>query len=307
MNTQGLHHVTAFAKDPAENLRFYTEVLGLRLVKKTVNFDDPATYHFYFGNQNGEPGTIITFFPFQGSRPGTVGKGQAGRIYFSVPKGALAFWKRRLEENGIPVKEQTMLSEQVLLFDDTEDLPLAIMEDERSGQSEWTPAGITEKEAITGMRGVLLYSYRPEATIQFLMERFGYSKTGEENQIVRLQSEARIGHIIDVDLAPKEAGVGGYGTVHHVAFRTTKKEQAEWKNILADSHLASSDILDRSYFTSIYFRESGGILFEMATDEPGFMTDESFENLGTELKLPEWLEEHRGQITAILPKMEKGE
>lgn len=128
MNTQGLHHVTAFAKDPAENLRFYTEVLGLRLVKKTVNFDDPATYHFYFGNQNGEPGTIITFFPFQGSRPGTVGKGQAGRIYFSVPKGALAFWKRRLEENGLSVKEQIILSEQVLLFNDTEDLPLAIMD-----------------------------------------------------------------------------------------------------------------------------------------------------------------------------------
>lgn len=224
-----------------------------------------------------------------------------------MPKGALAFWKRRLEENGLSVKEQIMLSEQVLLFNDTEDLPLAIMEDERSGQSEWTPSGITEKEAITGMRGVLLYSYRPEATIQFLIERFGYSKTGEENQIVRLQSEARIGHIIDVDLAPKEAGAGGYGTVHHVAFRTSEKEQAEWKDILADSHLASSDILDRSYFTSIYFRESGGILFEMATDEPGFMTDESFENLGTELKLPEWLEEHRSQITAVLPKMEKGE
>ncbi len=236
-----------------------------------------------------------------------MGKGQAGRIYFSVPKGALAFWKRRLEENGLSVKEQIMLSEQVLLFNDTEDLPLAIMEDERSGQSEWTPPGITEKEAITGMRGVLLYSYRPEATIQFLIERFGYSKTGEENQIVRLQSEARIGHIIDVDLAPKEAGAGGYGTVHHVAFRTSEKEQAEWKGILADSHLALSDILDRSYFTSIYFRESGGILFEMATDEPGFMTDESFENLGTELKLPEWLEEHRSQITAVLPKMEKGE
>ncbi|KXZ21705.1 ring-cleaving dioxygenase [Bacillus nakamurai] len=303
MNTPGLHHVTAFAKDPVENLRFYTEVLGMRLVKKTVNFDDPATYHFYFGNQNGDPGTIITFFPFQGSRRGTVGKGQAGRIYFSVPKGALPFWKSRLEQNGLSVTEQTLLSEQVLLFNDTEDLPLAIMEDERSGKSQWTPDGITENEAITGMRGVLLYSYRPEATIRFLTESFGYSKIGEENQIVRLQSEAAVGHIIDVDLAPKESGVGGWGTVHHVAFRTTGEEQAKWKDILAASHLSSSDILDRSYFTSIYFRESGGILFEMATDEPGFMTDETFDGLGTELKLPEWLEEHRNQITGILPKI----
>ncbi|WNV78023.1 ring-cleaving dioxygenase [Bacillus atrophaeus] len=301
MKTAGLHHITAFAKDPQENLRFYTEVLGLRLVKKTVNFDDPGTYHFYFGNQNGEPGTIITFFPFQGSGRGTVGKGQAGRIYFSVPKGSLFFWKTRLEKNGLQVTEQTLLSEQILLFHDTEDLPLAIMEDAQSKKSEWTAEGITKNEAIIGMKGALLYSYAPEATIQFLIEKFGYNKIQEEDQIVRLKSAADIGNIIDVHLRPEKRGSGGYGTVHHVAFRTTSEEQAKWKDVLLAERLSSSEILDREYFTSIYFRERGGILFEMATDDPGFMTDETFEELGTSLKLPEWLEKHRKQITDILP------
>ncbi|MCY9091470.1 ring-cleaving dioxygenase [Bacillus mojavensis] len=303
MKTEGLHHVTAFARDPQENLRFYTEVLGLRLVKKTVNFDDPGTYHFYFGNQNGDPGTIITFFPFQGSGQGTVGKGQAGRIYFSVPKGSLAFWKERLQNNGLNAEEKMLCGEQALIFDDTEDLPLAIMEDGDSEKSEWTPDGISEHEAITGMKGVLLYSYDPQATIQLLVESFGYSKVAEEDQIVRLKSAAAVGNVIDVHLQPEKRGVGGYGTVHHIAFRTTSEEQAKWQPMIAEKHLPSSEILDREYFTSIYFREKGGILFEIATDEPGFMTDETFDELGTSLKLPEWLEQHRKQITDILPEL----
>ncbi|PLR90153.1 ring-cleaving dioxygenase [Bacillus halotolerans] len=303
MKTEGLHHVTAFARDPQENLRFYTEVLGLRLVKKTVNFDDPGTYHFYFGNQNGDPGTIITFFPFQGSGQGTVGKGQAGRIYFSVPKGSLAFWKERLQNNGLNAEEKMLCGEHALIFDDTEDLPLAIMEDGESGKSEWTPDGISEHEAITRMRGVLLYSYDPQATIQLLEESFGYSKVAEEDQIVRLKSAAAVGNVIDVHLQPEKRGVGGYGTVHHIAFRTTSEEQAKWQPLIAEKHLPSSEILDREYFTSIYFREKGGILFEIATDEPGFMTDETFDELGTSLKLPEWLEQHRKQITDILPEL----
>ncbi|WP_339202722.1 ring-cleaving dioxygenase [Bacillus sp. FSL K6-1366] len=303
MKTEGLHHVTAFARDPQENLRFYTEVLGLRLVKKTVNFDDPGTYHFYFGNQNGDPGTIMTFFPFQGSGQGTVGKGQAGRVYFSVPSGSLSFWKERLEKSGLSLEEKTLFGEKGLIFDDTEDLPLAIMEDAKSGKSEWTPDGITTNEAITGMKGVLLYSYDPQATIQLLMESFGYTKVAEEDQIVRLATSAAVGGVIDVHLYPEKRGVGGYGTVHHVAFRTKKKEQAKWLPIIAENHLPSSEILDREYFTSVYFREKGGILFEIATDEPGFMTDETFAELGTSLKLPEWLEKHRQQITDILPEL----
>lgn len=183
MKTEGLHHVTAFARDPQENLRFYTEVLGLRLVKKTVNFDDPATYHFYFGNQNGDPGTIMTFFPFQGSGQGTVGKGQAGRVYFSVPKGSLSFWRERLEKNGLKLEEKTIFGERALVFHDTEDLPLAIIEDEKSDKSEWTPDGISEYEAITGMKGVLLYSYDPQATIQLLTESLGYSKALKKTRL----------------------------------------------------------------------------------------------------------------------------
>ncbi|KAF1679943.1 MULTISPECIES: ring-cleaving dioxygenase [Bacillus] len=303
MKTEGLHHVTAFARDPQENLRFYTEVLGLRLVKKTVNFDDPGTYHFYFGNHKGDPGTIMTFFPFQGSGQGTVGKGQAGRVYFSVPKGSLAFWKERLESNGLNLEEKTLFGEKSLIFNDTEDLPLAIMEDVNSGSSEWTPDGISTHEAITGMKGVLLYSYDPQATIQLLTESLGYIKAAQEGQIVRLTSSAAIGGVIDVHLHPEKRGVGGYGTVHHIAFRTPKEEQPKWLPVIAENHLPSSEILDREYFTSVYFREKGGILFEIATDEPGFMTDETFDELGTSLKLPEWLEKHRQQITDVLPKL----
>lgn len=147
----------------------------------------------------------------------------------------------------------------------------------------------------------MLYSYAPEATIQFLIEKFGYNKIQEEDQIVRLKSSADIGDIIDVHLRHEKRGSGGYGTVHHVAFRTTSEEQAKWKDVLLAERLSSSEILDREYFTSIYFRERGGILFEMATDDPGFMTDETFEELGTSLKLPEWLEKHRKQITDVLP------
>lgn len=194
-----------------------------------------------------------------------------------------------------------MLSEQILLFHDTEDLPLAIMEDAQSKKSEWTAEGITKNEAIIGIKGALLYSYAPEATIQFLIEKFGYNKIQEEDQIVRLKSSADIGDIIDVHLRHEKRGSGGYGTVHHVAFRTTSEEQAKWKDVLLAERLSSSEILDREYFTSIYFRERGGILFEMATDDPGFMTDETFEELGTSLKLPEWLEKHRKQITDVLP------
>lgn len=190
-----------------------------------------------------------------------------------------------------------------LVFGDTEGLPLAIMEDEQSGKSGWAPDGISEHEAITGMKGVLLYSYDPQATIQLLTESLGYTKAAVEDQIVRLTSSAAIGGIIDVHLHPEKRGVGGYGTVHHVAFRTTKEEQAKWLPILAENHLPSSEILDREYFTSVYFREKGGILFEIATDEPGFMTDETFAELGTSLKLPEWLEKHRKQITDVLPEL----
>ncbi|MEC1259961.1 ring-cleaving dioxygenase [Bacillus swezeyi] len=305
MKTEGLHHVTAFAKDPKVNLRFYTDVLGMRLVKTTVNFDDPGTYHFYFGNKTGDPGTILTFFPFQGSMRGTVGNGQAGRIYLSVPKGALPFWKMRLERLGIDVQETVLFKEKALLFQDAEELQLAIVEDEESGQSSWGTEEISPVYAVTGIKGVTLNSYRPEATIRFLEETFGYQKKEAEGEFIRLESGATIGNRLDVKISESPRGIGGYGTIHHIAFRTNGEEQKEWKKRLLKNGFSASDILDRQYFTSIYFREKGGILFEMATDEPGFLADETLEGLGTSLKLPKWLEQHRSQIEGILPKWDK--
>ncbi|KKB74990.1 MULTISPECIES: ring-cleaving dioxygenase [Bacillus] len=304
MKTKGLHHVTAFARDPKVNLSFYTEVLGLRLVKKTVNFDDPGTYHFYFGNETGDPGTILTFFPFQGSMKGTVGNGQAGRIDLAVPKGALPFWKKRLADLGIDVRETVLFKENVLLFQDAEDLQLSITEDGESGQNTREAAGIPTHYAITGTKGVTLNSYRPEATIRFLEEQFGYRKAGEDGDYVRLEIGGTIGNRLDVKVNGQTRGIGGYGTIHHVAFRTTREEQQEWKKLLQESGFSASEILDRQYFTSIYFREQGGILFEMATDEPGFLVDEGLADLGTSLKLPDWLEQHRRQIEGVLPKWE---
>ncbi|MCF7618191.1 ring-cleaving dioxygenase [Bacillus sonorensis] len=304
MKTEGLHHVTAFAKNPKVNLVFYTEVLGLRLVKKTVNFDDPGTYHFYFGNETGDPGTILTFFPFQGSMKGTVGNGQAGRIDLAVPKGALTFWKRRLEGLGIAVRETELFQEKVLLFQDAEELQLSITEAGESGQSTWEAAGIPRQYAIIGMKGVTLNSHRPEATISFLEEQFGYRKKGEDGDCVRLESGGTIGNRLDVKINGQTRGTGGYGTIHHVAFRTNHKDQQEWKRLLNASGFSTSEVLDRQYFTSIYFREKGGILFEMATDGPGFLVDEDPAALGTALKLPDWLEQHRRQIEGVLPKWE---
>lgn len=304
MKTKGLHHVTAFARDPKVNLSFYTEVLGLRLVKKTVNFDDPGTYHFYFGNETGDPGTILTFFPFQGSMKGTVGNGQAGRIDLAVPKGALPFWKKRLADFGIDVRETVLFQENVLLFQDAEELQLSITEDGESGQNTRETADIPPHYAITGTKGVTLNSYRPEATIRFLEDQFGYRKIGEDGDYVRLEIAGTIGNRLDVKINGQTRGIGGYGTIHHVAFRTTREEQQEWKKLLQESGFSASEILDRQYFTSIYFREQGGILFEMATDEPGFLVDEDLADLGTMLKLPDWLEQHRRQIEGVLPKWE---
>ncbi|QHZ47303.1 ring-cleaving dioxygenase [Bacillus sp. NSP9.1] len=307
MKTEGLHHVTAFAKDPKVNLAFYTEVLGLRLVKKTVNFDDPGTYHFYFGNETGDPGTILTFFPFQQSSQGMVGNGQAGRIDLAVPKRALSFWIKRLEERGINACESVLFNEAVLLFQDAEGLKLSITEDEEGAESTWEAAAIPARYAIKGIKGVTLNSYRPEATIRFLEEQFGYQKKGEDKGYVRLESDGTIGNRLDVKLNENARGIGGYGTIHHVAFRTNPEEQKEWRKRLPESGFSTSDILDRQYFTSVYFREKGGILFEMATDGPGFLVDEELEDLGTTLKLPDWLEEHRRQIEGILPIWEKGD
>ncbi|MCD7035913.1 ring-cleaving dioxygenase [Metabacillus sp. GX 13764] len=297
----GIHHITAIVGDPQENADFYARVLGLRLVKQTVNFDDPGTYHLYFGNQNGEPGTILTFFPWEHAYQGKIGAGQVGAIAFAVPEGSLPFWKERLSKHGISYDLETRFEEERLLFDDPHGLHLEITERAGGNKSSWEIDGITEDTAIKGFAGAVLLSAAPHKTADLLENTMGFVCLGQDNDTLRFQSESDLANIIDIKLIPVGRSMMGVGTVHHIAFRAKDSEDLEnWKALIDQSGLQATPVLDRKYFTSIYFREEGGILFEMATDPPGFEADEPFNELGSSLMLPDWLEEKRQEITNIL-------
>jgi len=275
----GIHHVTALASDPQRNLDFYTGVLGLRLVKLTVNFDDPGTYHLYYGDQAGTPGTIMTFFPWPGASRGRQGFGQVTEVSFAVPRGALDHWAEKLEVQPD--------AEGVLQFTDPDDLPLSFRATEDG-------AG----HAINRFAGVTLMERYPKATSSLLGDIMGYEANGE----LHLQSAQDFVQITHNPAA--NAGLIGVGTVHHVAFRAeTHVRQLVWSEILTSEGFNVTDVLERQYFHSIYFREPGGVLFEIATDPPGFAIDETPEELGTHLKLPPWLEPRRAEIERILPPL----
>ena len=301
LQTAGIHHITAFASNPQENVDFYAGVLGLRMVKKTINFDAPEVYHLYFGNEQGSPGTIITFFPSPGSPKGRIGGGQVGRTSYVVPKGSLAFWETRLEGFGIAVTKTSRFDEQYLQFTDNEGLGLEIVEREEGSQSSWSFDGISADKAIKGFGGAILFSTNYVKTMDALEHILGFKKTAEDAEYARFQSTGDIGNVIDVPLSNMGWGVGGAGTVHHIAWRATDFEQhEEWRTKVEHSGYHPTPIIDRQYFNAIYFREAGGILFEIATDPPGFANDEPAEILGEKLMLPAWFEPHRAQIEANL-------
>lgn len=300
--TAGIHHVTAIGRDPQINVDFYTRVLGLRLVKRTVNFDDPGTYHFYYGDESGQPGTIMTFFPWPGSRLGRQGSSQVGITSFSVPEDALGFWSDRLSSAGVAIEgSESRFEEEALTFRDPDGLRLEIVSE---AQEEGHDAG----SAIRGFHSVTLIERRPEKTVKLLTELMGFKDIAEAGDRTRLaaggtETAGQTGRRVDLLYAPDEsAGDVAAGTVHHVAWRSPDHEsQAVARESLLMRGLNVTDILDRTYFQSIYFREPGGVLFEIATDTPGFTVDETIEALGSELKLPDWLEDRRGTIEAALP------
>ncbi|SFE58633.1 ring-cleaving dioxygenase [Alteribacillus iranensis] len=299
--TAGIHHITAIVGDPQENLDFYTEVLGLRLVKQTVNFDDPGTYHFYFGNEEGEPGTIMTVFPWAGAPQGRIGTGQVGITSFVVPEHALDYWEARLRDFDVEVTKETRFQEDFLQFDDPHGLRLEIVAREDGNPSTWESNGVTSEHAIKGFGGAVLCTAAPYKTAELLERGMGFKKEGQENDYLRFRSSGAFGNVIDIKLSASPRGEMGVGTVHHIAFRTEDGEdQLEWGKHLSDQGYFPTEIKDRDYFTSIYFREHGGLLFEMATDPPGFTRDEPLETLGETLKLPEWLEVHRTRIEGML-------
>lgn len=301
--TAGIHHITAIVGHPQENVDFYAGVLGLRLVKQTVNFDDPGTYHLYFGNEGGKPGTIITFFPWANARQGKIGDGQVGVTSYVVPKGAMDFWEQRLAKFGIPATKMERFGEQYLEFDDPHGLHLEIVEREEGEKNTWQAGEIKPDVAIKGFGGATLLSVRPDETAQLLENVMGLEKVGQEGDFIRFQSSADIGNVIDLKLTTIGRGQMGVGTVHHIAWRAKDDEdQLEWQKYVADSGYGVTAVRDRNYFNAIYFKEHGEILFEIATDPPGFAHDESHETMGEKLMLPEQYETHRDQIErALIP------
>jgi glyoxalase family protein len=302
----GLHHVTAIASDPQRNLDFYTEVLGLRFVKRTINFDDPGTYHFYFGNDVGAPGTILTFFPWPHAGKGRTGAGEVIATAFSIPVGSWDFWTERLKSKGVSHTENHRFSSRVITLGDPDGMILELVEhNEQKAAEAPRYSDVPSSEAIQGFYGVTLLEANLARTEQVL-KLMGLDKIAEENGIARFAPEgASLGRFIDIKIDPAApAGRMGAGTVHHIAFRNPDDAaQSEWRKVLS-RFLSVTPVQDRTYFHSIYFREPGGVLFEMATDNPGFLIDEPVESLGEALRIPEWYEPMRRQIEARLTPLE---
>ncbi|WP_456274419.1 ring-cleaving dioxygenase [Bacillus sp. AK031] len=303
--TEGIHHITAIVGNPQENVDFYTQVLGLRMVKKTVNFDDPGTYHLYFGDEEGNPGTIITFFPWDGAHQGRIGGGQVGITSYAVPQGALSFWENRLKQYDVFFDKTRRFGEDYLELKDPHGLHLEIVERDGGKSNQWKNGSITSEVAIKGFAGATLLSVNPELTEQLLESIMGLELLDKEGEFSRFKATGEIANIIDLKMNPVPRGRMGVGTVHHIAWRAEDNaDQLAWKKHLEDNSYPVTPVQDRNYFDAIYFREHGDILFEIATDPPGFAVDESSDTLGGKLKLPPQYEQHRSQIEQILMPIE---
>ena len=308
MAHHGIHHVTAIAGPARRNLDFYTRLLGLRLVKKTVNFDDPTTYHLYFGDETGRPGTILTFFPWEHAAPGRLGIGETGETVFRVPEGAIGYWAHRFVDKGVehgPVARR--FGETVLPFKDPDGTRLALVAVPGiDGEPAWSDGDVPPEAAIRGFHGVSLLLAEATPTGAILTDVLGFAELGREESTIRFKADAAAGGIVDIRVAGDFLrGRPGAGSVHHVAFRAADDE-AEFAMMrkLADNHgIRTTEQRDRHYFRSLYFREPGGVLFEIATDSPGFAADEPVATLGGALKLPPSLEPQRQEIEAVLPAL----
>lgn len=307
----GLHHVTAIAGDPQRNVDFYTQVLGLRLVKRTVNFDAPDTYHLYYGDTSGNPTTLLTFFPWYDVPRGRQGSGMTTATAFGIPPESLGWWQRRIAELGVdadaPVSRDR---EEVLTLRDPDGLVIDLIAAPGDARSGWDgAASIPGEHAVCGLHAVTLSESVLEPTQRLLTEVLGMSLQAEDRDRARFAMPhagvGAAGAMVDVAADPRPPGRQAGGTVHHIALRTPDRAtQAAWREQLVEAGLQVTDILDRQYFTSIYFREPGGVLLELATDGPGFTVDEPLLELGRALKLPPWLEPSREQIAAALPPLD---
>ena len=295
--TMGIHHISAIVGNPQENLDFYSGILGLRLVKKTVNFDDPGTYHLYFGNDKGSPGTIMTFFPWNKGFKGRIGTGQVGVTSFAIPPGSMAFWEERFYTYHVSFKKTVRFGETYVAFEDPHGLQLELVERDNGARSDWSFNGVSPETGIKGFAGAILLSSSPGHTMGLLTNGLGLAAVGKEGEYVRYRSEAEFGNIIDVDVSEHERGRMGTGTVHHIAWRAEdNEEQGLAREFLINKGYAVTSVKDRKYFQAIYFKEHGDILFEIATDPPGFLIDEEAGHLGETLMLPDEYESMRREI-----------
>lgn len=304
---EGLHHVTATVDDAQSDVDFYTIALGLRLVKKTVNFDNHHVYHFYYGDEVGTPGTLFTTFPYKGKGVpwGRKGRGQITGTSFSVPRAALGEWQERLKARGIEARPgEDRFGDPTLAFEDAATLGIELVGNDRDQRNGWIAAGLGNSLAIRGLHSVTLSIGHPDQSVQFLIDVLGYSVAGAENGRTRLLvGDGGPGKTIDIVESPSAPGaINGLGTVHHVAMGVVSPEvQLEFRERLVSLGVPVTPVLDRQYFQSIYFREPGGVLYEIATLGPGFLVDEPRRALGIALKLPPWEESNRAEIEAGLP------
>ena len=308
LKISGIHHITAIASSASENLAFYENVLGLRLVKKTVNFDDPYTYHMYYGDSEGSPGTIMTFFPWENLPRGKTGAGMVTSIAFSIPKGSVEYWRKQFKTHGVESMEGQRFGETLLQVEDPHGLSLELIETpsvhtaaDRSRHSK------TADNRIMGIHSATALLSSLDETQSLLVNLMGmklHSKEGNRYRFKMALDDA-VGLFYDVVIdARAEHGSQGGGTVHHIAFRTSSEDELRyWQKLFADTGFAVTPIRDRKYFKSIYFNEPGGVLIEIATDQPGFTADEPYESLGRDLKLPDKYESMRSEIESRLPEL----
>ena len=309
MNLLGLHHITAIASDPRQNLDFYTRVLGLRFIKKSVNQDDPGTYHLYYGDYAGSPGTVLTFFPWMGLRRGRPGHGQAYATAYSIPSGALPFWQERLTRLKVPTAPvETRFGDQVLTVFDPDGLRLELVATAEADTRPPAPAkDVPAAHAIRGFHSSTLAMQDASRTAAVLTDTMGYRLAAQDGHRKRYTvADGGPGTYVDLLTDPAlPAGLNGAGTIHHIAFRTPDDATHVAAHREVGQHgLGVSPVIDRAYFKSIYYREPGGVLFEIATDQPGFAIDEPVESLGSRLGLPPRLEPFRTEIEAALPKLD---
>ena len=300
-NINGIHHITAIARDPRKNVEFYAGILGLRLVKKTVNFDDPYTYHLYYGDDEGRPGTLLTFFPWpNASHGGRRGSGQLTRFAFSVPAGSGKFWEGRLHEHGVSAKVSTnRWGEEIVSAADHDGFEFDLVE--RPGEDARLRSGPVDSEfMISGLHGITMAVAELEPSAGFLNGTLGFENTGEHENIVRFGTG---NSCIDVVHDPKSGqGSIGAGIIHHVAWRTPDDaSQIKVRDHLLNNNVEVTPVIDRNYFHSIYFNDPGGAIFEVATDPPGFLIDESKSDLGIKLQLPPQYETYREDLEKVLP------